>query len=71
MCYTEKYLRPLGFYYWHQQLFGSEFCTDFLAVAVLAMCHFLRSLCHNISVGNLQTSSVKGIFQFALSDEGG
>jgi hypothetical protein len=63
-CDTEKYLRPLGFCYRHQQLIGSEFRTNFHALALLAMCNFLRSLyCHNISVGNLQTLSVKGSIQ--------
>jgi hypothetical protein len=71
MSDTEEYLRPLGFCYRHQQLIGSEFCTNFHALALLAMCHFLRSLCHNIGVGNLQTLSVKGMIQFGLSDEGG
>jgi hypothetical protein len=72
-CLQKKHvIRPLGFCYRHQQLTGSEFCTNFHVLAILAMCHFLRSLyCHNISVGNLQTLLVKGIIQFGLSDEGG
>jgi hypothetical protein len=57
--------------YYNQQLIGSEFCTNFSALAVLGMCHFLRSIYCHISAGNLQTLSVKGIIQFGVSDEGG
>jgi hypothetical protein len=76
MCDTEKYLRALGFCYGLKSrcyciITNSEFCTNFHALALLGMCHFLRSTYCHISAGNLQTLSVKGIIQFGLSDEGG